>query len=141
MGIEAKGELRNQPAQLPDIMATFLDITGIEYPSSFNGRKIKPLEGFSMMPTFSNEPHKRKILFWEHEGNKAVRKGKWKLVCKYPGDWELYDMVEGRTELSNLSNENPEVVKEMIELYNKWAERCEVTSWKKLLDYRKKRKI
>ncbi len=31
-------------------------------------------------------------LFWEHEGNHAVREGKWKLVSRFPNSWELYDM-------------------------------------------------
>ena len=30
-------------------------------------------------------------MVWEHEGNRAVRMGQWKLVGDYPGDWELYN--------------------------------------------------
>ncbi len=40
-GIAAKGELRTQPAQLPDVMATFLDVADIEYPSEYKGRVDK----------------------------------------------------------------------------------------------------
>ncbi|NOX97135.1 MAG: sulfatase-like hydrolase/transferase [Nitrospirae bacterium] len=138
-GIPAKGELRRQPAQLPDIMATFLDLAGVEYPSAYNGQEVKPLEGFSLAPTFANGPPPREVLYWEHEGNKAVRKGKWKLVCKYPEDWELYDMEAGRTETKNIAADHPGIVKELADLYEQWARRCKVMPWDKLLELRKQK--
>ncbi|HUC84911.1 MAG TPA: hypothetical protein VL970_06950, partial [Candidatus Acidoferrales bacterium] len=64
--------------------------------------------------------------FWEHEGNRAVRLGQWKLVSRYPGAWELYDMKADRTELNNLAGTRPEKVKELSELYDEWAKRCNV---------------
>lgn len=136
-GINAQNELRDQPAQLPDVMATFLDIAGIEYPETYNNKEIKPLEGFSMTPTFENNAYPREVLYWEHEGNKAVRKGPWKLVRRYPGDWELYNMEEGRTEVNDLANENPEIVQELAALYDQWAARCDVMPWEELLELRK----
>jgi arylsulfatase len=132
-GIQARGELRHQPAQLPDVMATFLDVAGVPYPSAYGGRTVQPMEGCSMAPTFAGQPHGREVLYWEHEGNKAVRKGRWKLVCKYPGDWELYDMEAGRTEMADLSGAHPEVVDELAGLYEAWAARCGVISWQELL--------
>ena len=138
--IKAQNELRHQPAQLPDIMATFLDVAGVAYPSTFQDKEIKPLEGFSMVPTFSNRPHQRDVLYWEHEGNKAVRKGKWKLVRRYPGDWELYDMDTDRTELNDISGDHPDIVRELDALYGAWAERCTVTPWEELLKLRKERR-
>jgi arylsulfatase len=139
-GIGAKGELRHQPAQLPDVMATLLDVVGIDYPESYGGRTIKPLEGFSMVPTFANQSHIRPVLYWEHEGNSAVRKGKWKLVCEYPGVWELYDMESDRTEMHDLSAVQPDVVRELTQLYELWAEGCNVLPWKRLGEIRGQRK-
>jgi arylsulfatase len=136
-GVGARGELRHQPAQLPDVMATFLEVAGIDYPAQYDGRDIKPLEGFSMTPTFTNGPHPRPVLYWEHEGNKAVRRGKWKLVCRYPNPWELYDIEADRTELNDVATENPEIVREMSTLYEAWAQRCEVTPWEDLIQHRK----
>ena len=138
-GISAKNELRHQPAQLPDIMSTFLNIANVEYPSSYNGHEIKPAEGFSMTPTFIDKPHNREVLYWEHEGNKAVRKGKWKLVRKYPGDWELYDMETGRTEVKDVSNDHPAIVKELVNLYEQWNDRCNIMPWAELLEHRKRK--
>jgi len=138
-GIKARGELRHQPAQLPDVMATFLDIAGVDYPEIYDDKAIKPLEGFSMVRTFTHLPHKRKVLYWEHEGNKAVRKGKWKLVCRYPGKWELYDMEIDRTERDDISGAHPDILQELSGLYNEWAKRCEVTPWDELNEHRKRR--
>ncbi len=128
-GIKARGALRHQPAQLPDIMATFLDIAEVDYPKIYNGRTIKPLEGYSMVPTFADQSSPREVLYWEHEGNKAVRKGKWKLVCKYPGEWELYNMDADRTELNNLAAEQPNSVRNLARLYTEWAKKCIILPW------------
>ena len=127
--IKSGNELRHQPGQLTDIMATCLDVAGAAYPSQFRGQVITPLEGASLVPIFQDRDNKKEALIWEHEGNKAVRKGRWKLVCKYPGDWELYDMVANRTETNDLALQHPELVEELSAIYNKWAERCGVKQW------------
>ena len=138
-GIKAQGALRHQPAQLPDVMATFLDVAGVDYPESYKGRSVKALEGFSMLPTFSNKTAARALLYWEHEGNKAVRKGRWKLVCKYPGDWELYDMEAGRTEMHDVSVKHPKIVRELAGRYDTWSERCHVLPWEKLTELKQEK--
>ena len=125
-GIAARGELRHQSAQLPDVMTTFLDVAGVDYPEINEGRTIKPAEGFSMVPTFIDKPHGREVLYWEHEGNRAVRRGKWKLVCKKNCDWELHNMEKGRTEADDVAADHPDTVKELAALYNSWAKRCNV---------------
>lgn len=135
-GIETQNEWRHQPAQLPDVMATFLDVAGVEYPTRHQGKEIKPLEGFSMRPTFQNQPHNRDVLYWEHEGNKAVRRGQWKLVSRHPDGWELYDMEADRTEMNDLLTEQPEIANELMTLYDDWAERCNVMPWDDLMDRR-----
>jgi len=131
-GIKARGELRHQPGQLPDIMATCLDVAGAAYPSRRNGLDIPPLEGYSLTPNWQGENIERKTLYWEHEGNRAVRRNKWKLVCKYPGPWELYDMEADRTELNDLSDQYPDVVQELSDLHDVWADRCKVMPWNEL---------
>src|SRR6185503_10609228 len=90
-GIEDRGGLRHTPGYLPDIMATLLEVCGAQYPTTFAGNAILPLEGRSLMPAFHHGVVERPPMFWEHEGNAAVRIGRWKLVRRYPGAWELYD--------------------------------------------------
>jgi arylsulfatase A-like enzyme len=136
-GIRAKGELRHQPAQLPDIMSTFLDVAEVAYPGSYDGRDVIPAEGYSLRPTFTNQAHGRKVLYWEHEGNRAVREGKWKLVSDYPEDWELYDMEADRTELHDLSDDYPEIVLDLKNLYEEWAAKCHVRPWNEIMAARK----
>lgn len=124
-----KGALREQPGQLTDVMATCLDVAGADYPERYDGRDILPLEGTSLTPIFDNRDNGKPYLSWEHEGNGAIRKGKWKLVKRYPGDWELYDMEADRSERHDLAQDHPDVVAELAALYDAWAKRCGVEPW------------
>jgi arylsulfatase A-like enzyme len=129
-GIAAKGELRTQPGQLPDLMATCLDVAGAKYPAEFNGQPITPLEGRSFTPAFANQPIPRDGLYWEHEGNRAVRVGQWKLVAKGPGGrWELYDLQADRTEMHDLAAQQPDTVKQLAAQWEAWAHRAHVLPW------------
>jgi arylsulfatase len=129
--IKAHGKLRRQPGHLIDIMATCVDVAGAEYPSEYKGNKITPMEGKSLVPAFDNKPIQREAIYWEHEGNRAVRQGKWKLVSKHPGQWELYDIEADRTELTDLAQKYPQKVEQLEALYKSWAARCGVIPWPK----------
>src|SRR4051812_33544424 len=48
-----------------------------------------------------------RTLYWEHEGNQAARRGRWKLVPKYPGQHKLYDIEADRTELRDRAGNQP----------------------------------
>ncbi len=128
-GISQKrnGTLENQPAHLIDIMATCVDITDAKYPSEAVGEKIKPMQGVSLQPALdgNNLPRKDPI-FWEHESNRAVRDGKWKLVAKADAPWELYDMEKDRTEMHNLASSNPGKVTELSAKWDAWAVQSDV---------------
>ncbi len=123
-GFSAKGELRSQPGHLIDIMATVKDLTGAQYPSN-----ATPLVGKSLLNAFQNKPIEREALYWEHEGNRAVRQGDWKLAAKHQGDWELYDISTDRVEANNQAAKHPEKVRELAALYEDWAKRSQVESW------------
>lgn len=128
-GFTHRNQWRKQPAHIMDIMPTCLEVAGISYPSEYKGKKITPLEGLSLLPVFENEMGGKRSLFWEHEGNRAVRKGKWKLVSEFPGPWELYDMESDRSELQDLAVAYPETVLALEEEYKNWALRCNVVPW------------
>ncbi|MDB6138519.1 MAG: atsA 45 [Verrucomicrobiaceae bacterium] len=126
-GIPARGELRTQPGHVIDIMATCVDVTGAAYPAEFKGHAVTPMEGRSLLPAFANRPLQRDALFWEHEGNAAIRVEDWKLVrFGRQGAWELYDMKTDRTELHDLAAQHADQVKSMAVQWEAWAERAHV---------------
>ena len=128
--IRTQGELRHQPGHLIDIMATCLDVAGAKYPAEFNGNKITPAEGKGLLPAFENRPIDREALYWEHEGNRAVRIGNWKSVAKGPaGKWELYDLATDRTEMNDLAAAQPERVTELTAQWESYARRANVLPW------------
>ena len=120
------GKLRNQPGQLIDIMATCVDVSGATYPKRFADHDIIPMEGKSLVPAFDDKPVVREALYWEHEGNCAIRRGDWKLVRKHGKDWELYDMNADRTELNDQAARKPKLVAELAALWDAWAIRAHV---------------
>lgn len=123
-GISTKGELRKQPGHLIDLMATCVDLSGAKYPSD-----ATPLVGRSLKGAFANEPIEREAIYWEHEGNRAVRVENWKLVAKHNGPWELYDLSKDRIERNNLAAEESARVEKMAASYDSWAARSNVEKW------------
>lgn len=123
-GIASRGELRTQPGHLIDIAATCLDLAGANSP-----KDTIPVEGKSLKPAFANKPIDREAIYWEHEGNRAIRAGDWKLVAKHGGAWELYDLSKDRIESNNLAPAEPERVKAMTASYQSWASRARVEPW------------
>ncbi len=125
--IKDPGRFVTTPAHIMDIMPTLIDVSRADYPGEYNGYEIQPLEGVSLMPLLMKETLPKRILYWEHEANRAVRKDKWKLVSEgnteYPfnGEWELYDIENDRTEIVNLAPEHPDIVRELSLLWESWA--------------------
>ncbi len=129
-GIKAKGALRHQVSHLIDIMATCVDAAGAAYPSTYAGHAIKPAEGVSLLPAFADKPIEREAVYWEHEGNRAIRVGTWKLVAKgRNGPWELYDMAADRSELTDLAPQQPQRVEKMAAMWDAWAIRANVVPY------------
>lgn len=142
--IEDVGRIVDEPCHLIDILATIVDIAEINYPEEYKGHKIKPMSGISLMPAIRKNSLESRKLYWEHEGNKAIRTEKWKLVAEYPGaweamkpypyqgEWELYDIEMDRTETNNLATEYPQVVDSLSGDWKNWAEKVGVISMDKL---------
>ena len=131
-----QGPLYDSPAHLIDLMATAVDLAGVTYPAQKDGNKLIPLEGTSLRPALNGKRLERgKPIFWEHEGNRAVRDGRWKLVAKgVKSAWELYDMDRDRTEMHDLTGSKPELASRMAAQYDRWAKERGVVpfgSWNK----------
>ena len=132
--IKHKGSIDHQPAQFSDIMATCIELAGTKYPKEYEGRKIIPTPGVSILSIVRGEEMPDRFIYAEHEGNRMVRKGDWKLVsANFRGDeWELYNIKEDRTEQHNLIKEYPEMARELENVYFEWADRSDVLYFPKV---------
>jgi len=129
-GIKRKGAITNENGHVIDLMATCVDVAGATYPKELNGNAILPMEGRSLAPAFQGKKIVRTDAFyWEHEGNRAMLDGKYKLVSRFPDKWELYDHEADRCEMHDLSASEPKRVADMVARYEAWMKRCNVIPW------------
>ena len=113
-----------------DVMPTCLDVAGATYPTTTKaGTPPPPMQGKSLVPVLEGRPLPERSLFWEHEGNCAVREGKWKLVSRFPDYWELYDMEADRTEMHDIADLYPDRVRSMATAYADWAKYVGAQPW------------
>jgi len=129
-GISRHGVYEHQMGHLMDLMPTCVELAGATYPAEVQGRQILPMEGRSLLPAFEGKAIHREGIYWEHEGSRAVRLGKWKAVALLPqGQWELYDMDHDRTEMHNLAARYPQRVNKMVQAWDAWAQRTHAVPW------------
>jgi len=116
------GTIDHQPAHIIDLMPTLLAAAQIKSSGTL------PLPGRDLVEQLldTKSPAGRS-LFFEHEGNRAIRKGPWKLVALKDQPWELYDCSTTRTELNDLANEHAEMVKTLSSEWDAWAKSHFVT--------------
>lgn len=133
--IQAGRDWYRSPAQLIDIMATVVDVTGATYPTERGTHQILPMEGISLLPAFDGKLLERgKPIFLEHEGNASVREGDWKLVGAgvspagglQKKHWELYQLRDDGTEMRDLAATHPDKVKVLSQQWQDWAKRVGV---------------
>lgn len=136
-GSAGQGEISQRMGHLVDIAATIYDVAGAAYPQQADGVRLTPLEGCSL---FAPEEANR-LMFWEHQGNGAVRQGRWKAVCQYPEAWELYDIETDRCELHDLAQEHPDILEQLVLSYYAWAQRCGVLPRDRILSIPGRRTI
>jgi arylsulfatase A-like enzyme len=128
-----RGGITHEVGHVIDLLPTCLDLAGVRYPDTVLGEKSVPLEGKTLLPVLlggNRDGHE--ALYWEHEGNRAVRAGKWKLVAQHDEKWELYDLDADRTEQTDRASKRPDKVKQLADKYRRWAERCGVVPWETL---------
>lgn len=129
-GLSQKGWITHEPAHMVDFMATCLDLAGADYPKMLVGESVLPLVGESFLPQLQGQKADAdRLLFWEHQGNKAVRQGDWKLVKRHKKDWELYNLEQDPTELEDLAAQYLEIRESLIAAYEQWAQENGVLDW------------
>lgn len=119
----SEGKFIREPAHVTDLMPTFTELAAANVGTNkFEGQSIA-----AMLRGHAGNPNR--TFCWEHEGNKGIRKGQWKLVGIPSGEWELFDMTTDRTESTDLAGLRPEVVKELRADYDRWTARCGVKDY------------
>jgi len=120
-GVKARGELRRTPAHVTDLVPTILELAG----ATALPVKGPARPGRSLVPALERDvPVPHDFIYFNHEGNRALRVGDWKLVSfrENKDAWELYDLSSDRAESKDLSGRHPERVKEMAEKWLKLTE-------------------
>jgi arylsulfatase len=113
-----------------DVLPTILAATGARYPTERAECGFQPLDGESLLPLLEGAAWTRdRPIFWEHEGNAAVRLGNWKLVRKCGQMWELYNMERDRTELDDCMGRNDPISSRLVREYDAWAQSIGVLDW------------
>lgn len=133
---------QTNPGHIIDLMSTFIELSGAQYPGDMD---LHPVQGQSLVPIFKGSGwENERVLFWEHEGNRALRKGDYKLVSRFTKHqeqqytaWELYNIMEDRSELNDLSQDMPDVVKELENIYMEKAKEIGVLPFDKVLEIRR----
>lgn len=126
-GLKKKGAMTEQVGHAIDILPTCLDLARTEYPDRYGEHDLTPLDGKSLLPVLQGEQREsHEVLYFEHEGGRAIRIGDWKLVALLTGDWELYDLSNDRTEMNDLSDQYPDKVENMRRMWLSWAKKVDV---------------
>lgn len=121
-----KGSIIHEPCHQIDVMPTCLELADATIPTTYKGNKIMPIasEARSLTPLLDGKKwQKERVLFWEHENGKAVRKGKWKLTALRNGEWQLFDMENDISETRNVADKHPKKVAQMQKMWDEWATR------------------
>ncbi|HEY1376283.1 MAG TPA: arylsulfatase [Gemmataceae bacterium] len=128
----AHGSLAPAVGHVIDLMPTCLELAGATYPQRARDMDLTPPEGRNLAPALRGEALPERTLAWEHEGNRAIRVGSWKLVAAYRKPWELFDLAADRSECHNLAGEQPDRVRELAAAWQRWADRVGVLPWEQL---------
>ena len=137
-GIKAKGEIRSQYHHIADIAPTILESARVAVPKEYHGVKQQPMDGISMVYSFDakDAPNRKKRQYYEMFGNRAIWVDGWKAVTlhgkRMPWDvnsvtpfeddeWELYHVAEDFSESTNLANEHPEKLAQLIKIFDEEA--------------------
>lgn len=131
-GVVEPGSRINSFSYVRDIMPTLLELAGVDMPGPvYDGRDINVPDGISMLPVLKSETDTVRgddnPVGYELAGSSAVFQGRYKLMQnlepKGTGDWELYDIETDPSELTNIADQMPDLVEELIAFYASYSER------------------
>jgi arylsulfatase len=129
------GAIVAAPAHVVDLATTLYQLAAAgaaadsTTPAAARPRDAPPLRGESLLPLLRGEEAPPRTLYWEHEGNRAIEYGDWKLVSHWPFGWELYDLAGDRFETTDVASREPERVAELAADWSQWAAAVGVETW------------
>jgi arylsulfatase A-like enzyme len=116
-----------------DVFPTVLDYANVAVPKDeYKGRKINTPSGYSWRAVLENKATRVRpddfTFADELHGNKYAKQGEWKIALENKanlgnGGWQLYNLKQDRGETTNLAVQNPEKLKELIEVYQQYTEK------------------
>ncbi len=116
------GEINHSVAHIVDVMPTLIELASTEYPTFFNGNKIKLKQGQSLVSAIVDKNIiSERTLYFEHLGKCGVIEGDWKIVRNWKQSWELYNLTNDRSETNNLSENYPDKLSDLVKKYEVWA--------------------
>jgi len=121
-GLKAKGYAPG-PGYITDFMPTICELAGATYPKQVGETAILPQEGVSLLPAMNGQPLPSRRIFMEHEGNRFVRDGDWKLVALSQKPWELYDLATDPTEMRDLAAQQAGRADTLAKAWEEWWQR------------------
>ncbi len=120
-GMKSRGAITDQRGHIIDVMATLMDVSDTTWPTTFEGKPLAPLAGKSLRPIFAGEARPPfDALYFHLMDHRAVLAGEWKLASDWGRPWELFNVAQDPTELSNLSAKEPQRVAHLTALWEKW---------------------
>jgi arylsulfatase len=140
-GIEARNEVRSQFCHAVDVMPTLLDAIGVTPPETIDGHAQQPLDGRSLVPTFTDAgaPSPRRTQYFEMLGSRAIYHDGWKATTDHVGGqmsierellegsndfatdrWSLFHLDDDFSEAHDRAGEHPDVLRALVDLW--WAE-------------------
>ena len=117
--IKAHGQIVHQPGHVIDLVPTLFEITGVKGHGAGEEHDPPMRPGRSLMSAMVGSTQiQPRELWWNHDGNRAIRSGNWKLVAAGEGaPWELYDLANDRSEQKDLAALN---TKQTQRLSGRW---------------------
>ena len=107
-----------------DMLPTFSSVAGVTLPSSLS------TDGVNLQPWLAGQrtDSPSETLFWRNGQNKAIRKGKWKMV-EVPGHVWLFDLEADIGERNNLAEEQADVVRQLQREFRQWEATIKQPAW------------